>query len=45
MFHGPVISHLLFLALKNIFVLLAKRDSGELRWPATALIKDGCYGR
>ena len=29
---------LLFFALKNILVLLAKRDSGELRCPATALI-------
>ena len=36
-FHGPVIS-LLFFALKNILVLLAKPDSGELRCPATALI-------
>ena len=26
-------------ALKNILVLLAKHDSGELRCPATALIK------
>ena len=37
-FNGPVISLLLFLALKNILVLLAKPDSGELRCPATALI-------
>ena len=29
---------LLFFALKNILVLLAKLDSGELRCPATALI-------
>ena len=28
----------LFLGLKNILVLLAKRDSGELRYHATALI-------
>ena len=36
--HGPVISLLLFFALKNIFVLLGKPDSGELRCPATAVI-------
>ena len=29
---------LLFFALKNILVLLAKLNSGELRCPATALI-------
>ena len=29
---------LLFFALKNVLVLLAKPDSGELRCPATALI-------
>ena len=29
---------LLFFVLKNILVLLAKRDSGELRCPVTALI-------
>ena len=37
-FHGPVIFPLLFFALKNILVLLAKLNSGELRCPATALI-------
>ena len=31
--------YLLFFALKNILVLLAKPDSSELRCPATALIK------
>ena len=36
--NGPVISLLEFFALKNILVLLAKLDSGELRCPATALI-------
>ena len=36
--HDPVISLLLFFALKNILVLLAKLDSGELRSPVTALI-------
>ena len=30
--------YLLFFALKNILVLLAKPDSGVLRCPATALI-------
>ena len=30
--------YLLIFALKNILVLLAKPDSGELRCPATALI-------
>ena len=30
--------YLLFFALKNILVLLAKPNSGELRCPATALI-------
>ena len=39
-FHGPVISLLLSFALKNILVLLAKLNSGELRCPATALIND-----
>ena len=37
-FHGPVIFHLLFFALKNILVLLAKLNSGELHCPATAFI-------
>ena len=37
-FHGPVILLLLFFALKNILVLLAKLNSGELRCPPTALI-------
>ena len=37
-FHGPVIFLLLFFALKNILVLLAKNNSGELGCPATALI-------
>ena len=36
-FHGPVILLLLF-AFKNILVLLARHDSGELCCPATALI-------
>ena len=34
----PVIFLLLFFALKNISVLLAKRNSGELLCLATALI-------
>ena len=38
LFHGPVISLLLCFALKNILVLLAKRDSDELHCPATAPI-------
>ena len=38
-FHGPVIFLLLFFALKNISVLLAKLNSGELHCPATALIQ------
>ena len=38
-FHGPMISLLLVFALKNILILLAKPDSGELRCPATALIR------
>ena len=33
--------YLLFFALKNILVLFAKPDSGELRCPATALISHG----
>ena len=33
-----MISHLLFFALKNILVLLAKPDSGKLRCPVTAFI-------
>ena len=33
-----VIFLLLFFALKNILVLLAKLNSGELRYPVTALI-------
>ena len=37
-YHGPVIFLLLFFAQKNIFVLLAKLSSGELRYPPTALI-------
>ena len=37
-FHDPVILPFLFFALKNILVLLAKPDSGELCGPATALI-------
>ena len=37
-FHGPVIFLLLFLALKNILVSLAKLNSGELCCPATAHI-------
>ena len=37
-FHGPVIFLLLFFALKNILVLLAKCYSGALRCPATVLI-------
>ena len=37
-FHRPVIFLLLFFALKNILVLLAKLNSGELCCPATALI-------
>ena len=37
-FHGPVISLFLFFALKNILILLAKPDSGDLPCPATALI-------
>ena len=37
-FHGPVISLLLFFALKIFLVLLAKPDSGELRCPVSALI-------
>ena len=32
---------LLFFGLKNILVLLAKPDSGELHCPATALISLG----
>ena len=28
-------------ALENILILLAKRDSGKLRCPATAIIHDG----
>ena len=44
-FHGPVISLLLFFAVKNIkhLVLLAKRDSGELHCPATALTNAWLY--
>ena len=38
LFHGPVIFLLLLFAVKNILVLLAKLNSGELRYPATALI-------
>ena len=38
-FHSPVIFLPLFFALKNILVLLAKLNSGELRYPATALIE------
>ena len=38
-FHCPVIFLLLFFALKNILVLLAKLNSDELRCPATALNK------
>ena len=37
-----MISVLLVFALKNILVLLAKLDSGELRCPAAALIKNNC---
>ena len=33
-----MISLHIFFALKNILVLLAKPDSGELRYPATTLI-------
>ena len=40
-FHVPVIFRLLFFALKNNLVLLAKLNSGELRCPATALILPG----
>ena len=36
-FHGPMILLLLFFALKNILVLLSRRDSGEIRCPATTL--------
>ena len=36
--HGPVIFLLLIFALKNILVLLAKLNSGELRCRVTALI-------
>ena len=36
-FHGPVMFLRLFFALKNILVLMAKRDSGELRCPRIAL--------
>ena len=41
---GPVILLLLFFAFKNILVLLARYDSGELRCPATALIEP-CFQR
>ena len=37
--NGPVIYLFLMFALKNILVLLAKHDSGELRCRATALIE------
>ena len=36
--YGPVICPFLMFALKNILVLLAKHNSGELHCPATALI-------
>ena len=39
-FHGPVIFLLLFFALRNILVLLAKFNSGKLRCLATVLIND-----
>ena len=42
-FHVPVIFHLLFFALKNILVLLAKLNSGKLRCPVTALIEIYLY--
>ena len=35
--YDPMFDHKVF-ALKNILVLFAKHDSGELRCPATALI-------
>ena len=34
---------LLFFALKNVLVLFAKPDSGELCCPVTALIKYYCF--
>ena len=40
-FMFQMIFHLLFFALKNILVLLAMLNSGELRCPATALIVHG----
>ena len=38
LYFTPVIFLLLFFALKNILVLLAKGNLGELHCPATALI-------
>ena len=38
MAHRPLFVCCFFFALKNILVLLAKQDSGELRCPVTALI-------